>query len=89
MTGAHRARETKLPYWPAAMLRKTAAAYLDMSEAAFQREVACGALPLPIVLGGKPHWHRDAIDQRLADLSGVGDWRASSKLYQEEEEFDL
>lgn len=79
----------KLPYWPAAMLRKTAAAYLDISEVAFERDVACGALPLPFILGGKPHWHRESIDQSLADLSGGGDWRAESKLYQDYEPFDL
>lgn len=30
------------PYWPAMMLRKTAAAYCELSEAAFEREVASG-----------------------------------------------
>lgn len=69
------------PYWPAMMLRKTAAAYCDMSEAAFEREVASGTLPMPVIFGGKPHWHRDQIDQHLADIAGVGDWRASSNLY--------
>lgn len=73
----------KLPYWPAMMLRKTAAAYLDMSEAAFEREVSSGTLPMPVILGNKPHWHRDQIDTMLADLSGAGDWRATSKLYSE------
>jgi len=69
------------PYWPAMMLRKTAAAYCELSEAAFEREVASGALPMPVLLGGKPHWHREQIDQHLADMSGAGDWRASSNLY--------
>lgn len=63
------------------MLRKTAAAYCELSEAAFEREVASGALPMPVLLGGKPHWHREQIDQHLADLAGAGDWRATSKLY--------
>lgn len=74
----------KLPYWPAMMLRKTAAAYLDMSEAAFEREVASGALPMPVFLGRKPHWHREQVDQHLADMSGTGDWRATSNLYRKE-----
>ncbi len=73
----------KLPYWPAMMLRKTAAAYLDISEAAFEREVSSGTLPMPVILGGKPHWHREQIDAMLADLSGAGDWRSSSNLYSE------
>jgi len=71
----------KLPYWPAMMLRKTAAAYLDLSEAAFEREVSSGTLPMPVILGNKPHWHREQIDAMLADLSGAGDWRATSNLY--------
>lgn len=73
----------KLPYWPAMMLRKTAASYLDLSEAALEREVSSGILPLPVNLGGKPHWHREQIDATLADLSGAGDWRAQSNLYNE------
>jgi len=73
----------KLPYWPAMMLRKTAAAYLDMSEPAFEREVSSGTLPMPVILGNKPHWHREQIDAMLADLTGAGDWRARSNLYRE------
>lgn len=69
------------PYWPAMMLRKTAAAYCELTEAAFEREVSTGALPMPVLLGGKPHWHREQIDQALADLAGAGDWRAQSNLY--------
>lgn len=57
-------------YWPQAMKRKTAAAYLDMSEAAFEREVFQGRLPASFVLGGREHWLRDAIDRALDHLSG-------------------
>lgn len=71
----------KLPYWPALMLRKTAAAYLDMSEAALEREVISGRLPMPILFGGKHRWQRDEIDRYLADFAGGGDWRATSNLY--------
>jgi hypothetical protein len=71
----------KLPYWPAMMLSKTAAAYLDISETAFKREVAIGVMPEAVALGGKPHWHRETIDRHLAELSGGGDWRATSNLY--------
>lgn len=70
----------KLPHWPAMMLRKTAAAYLDMAEAAFEREVAVGALPMPVRFGGKLHWHREQIDEYLAKLFGGGDWGASRSL---------
>jgi len=74
---------SKLPYWPAMMLRKTAAAYLDMAETAFEREVSSGVLPMPVILGGKRHWHRDQIDQYLALLISGGDWRATANLYRE------
>ena len=70
-----------LPFWPAMMLRKTAAAYCDLSEAAFDREVSDGRLPSPVVFGGKLHWRRTAIDTALDRLTGAGDWRAKSKLY--------
>jgi hypothetical protein len=52
------------------MKRKTAAAYLDMSEAAFEREVFQGRLPAPFVLGSRDHWRRDAIDGALDYLTG-------------------
>lgn len=73
----------KLPYWPAMMLRKTAAAYLDMAEAAFEREVAVGALPSPVRFAGKLHWRREQIDEYIAKLFGGGDWRASSSPFNE------
>lgn len=56
--------------WPALMKRKTAAEYLDMSEAAFEREMLAGRLPMPVVVGGREHWRRDAIDKALDLLSG-------------------
>jgi len=74
-------RIERIPDWPAMMLRKTAAAYCELSEAAFEREIASGVLPMPVILGGKPHWHRDQIDEHLANLAGTGDWRASINLY--------
>lgn len=58
------------PDWPGAMKRRTAAAYLDLAEAAFEREVAVGALPPPILLGGKPHWRKVALDNALGMLAG-------------------
>lgn len=68
----------KLPYWPAMMLRKTAAAYLDMAETAFEREVISGRLPMPILFGGKERWSREQIDVYLSNLTDGGDWRATS-----------
>lgn len=56
--------------WPALMKRKTAAEYLDMSEAAFEREVAGGRLPASIMVGGREHWRKDALDSAIARLSG-------------------
>lgn len=57
-------------YPPALMLRKTAAKYLDMSEAAFEREVAAGRLPIGKVIGGREHWSRGALDAAIAHLMG-------------------
>lgn len=75
---------SNLPDWPAMMLRKTAAAYCDLSEAAFEREVKAGRLSVPVMFGGKPHWHRESIDKFLAVISEqVQDWRADSLLYRE------
>lgn len=56
--------------WPAMMKLRTAAAYLDMSEAAFLREIVAGRLPAGIMLGGREHWRKDAIDAALVHLSG-------------------
>ena len=68
--------------WPVMMLRKTAAEYLELSEAAFEREVMSGVLPAAIMLGGKSHWYRRELDKYLDQLVGAGgDWRAESKLY--------
>jgi predicted DNA-binding transcriptional regulator AlpA len=59
--------------WPAMMKRLKAAAYLDMSEAAFEREVTAGRLPAAVSLGGRDHWSRRAIDAAIARLTGDGD----------------
>lgn len=56
--------------WPQMMKRKTAASYLDMSEAAFEREVFAGRLPQSVTIGGREHWRKDAIDKALEALSG-------------------
>lgn len=72
-----------LTIWPAAMRLSVAALYCDLSEAAFQREVAAGRLPDPITLGKSPRWRRTELDEALAVLGGddLGDWRDGSPLY--------
>lgn len=72
-----------LPDWPRMMKRRTAAAYLDLSEAELEREVAAGRLPVPVQLGKAEHWDRGALDKALEYLSGggEGDWRSRSNLY--------
>lgn len=59
-----------MTYPPALMLRKTAARYLDMSEAAFEREVIAGRFPGSIIVGGREHWRREALDAAIARLDG-------------------
>lgn len=71
------------PYPPRMMTRGRAAHYCDLSEQAFEREIAAGRLPLPTKLGGKDHWSRIALDECLARIAGeeVGDWRKDQPLY--------
>lgn len=54
------------------MKRKTAAEYLDLTEAAFDREVYNLRLPAPVKFGGRDHWRKDAIDAMLAAIGGDG-----------------
>lgn len=61
----HRIREKVLPDWPQAMRRKLAAQYVDLSEAAFEREINAGRLPFPITLDKKERWLRSALDKAL------------------------
>ena len=56
--------------WPAMMTRKTAMEYLDLSDAAFEREIAAGRIPAGVLFGGRPHWRKDAIDKALAIIAG-------------------
>lgn len=71
------------PYPPRMMARPRAAHYCDLSETLFEREVAAGRLPVPVMLGGKEHWSRVALDEYLARLAGesAGDWRKDQPLY--------
>jgi LPS sulfotransferase NodH len=56
--------------WPAMMARKTAVEYLDVSDAAFEREIAAGRLPEGIMFGGRPHWRKDVLDKAIAVVTG-------------------
>lgn len=71
------------PYPPRMMTRSRAAHYCDLSEAEFEREVAAGMLPGPVMLGKKPHWSRKDLDERMDRLAGgvAEDWRAGSRFY--------
>ena len=57
--------------WPRMMRRRTAAEYVDMTEAAFEREVLAGRLPSPVLLGGRDHWDRFALDEALNQIAGI------------------
>ena len=50
---------------PHMMKRTTAAAYCDLSVAAFEREVAAGTLPMPVMLGNREHWCKNAVNALL------------------------
>jgi len=72
--------------WPMMMQRKTAAAYCDLSEVAFEREVAGGRISSPVMFGGSDHWHREALDKEIARIAGLTtDWRSESPLYAEKQ----
>jgi predicted DNA-binding transcriptional regulator AlpA len=73
----------KLAFPPRMMRRVTAAAYLDLSTAEFEREVAAGRLPMPVRFGNNEHWSREAIDDAVGKLTGdrVVSWRDKAKLY--------
>ena len=56
--------------WPAMLTKRTAMAYLDLSDTAFEREIAAGRLPPGVLFGGRPHWYRAALDNALAVIAG-------------------
>ena len=58
---------------PRMMKRKTAAQYCDLSEAAFEREIIAGRLPSGVMLGGREHWCKNALDRALDMLTGAQD----------------
>jgi len=58
----------RFPDWPEMMRQRTAAAYLDLSESAFIREVYRGTLPYPVTLGGRQSWSRQELEASIAKL---------------------
>ncbi len=63
---------TALPYWPRVLRREKAAAYLDLSVSLFDREVAEGRLPPPVVItAGVKGWVRDVLDAWIDDRMGA------------------
>lgn len=74
-----------IPNWPRMMKRANAARYLDLTGPEFDREVAAGRLPFPVMLGKSEHWSRVALDEYVASLAGEGsdadDWRSRCKAY--------
>lgn len=56
--------------WPGMMKRSTAAAYCDLTEPAFEREVLAGRLPSGVMFGGREHWLKEALDKAQARIAG-------------------
>lgn len=71
------------PDWPRMMRKSTASAYLDMSDAAFQRAVDAGELPSPVQLGDTILWSRPALDKSCENMASEvdHDWRQHAPLY--------
>jgi predicted DNA-binding transcriptional regulator AlpA len=72
------------PHWPRMMKRQTACAYVELSVAELEREIAAGRFPHPVIYGNGPHWSRAEIDAYVERLTGEADgddWRKHTKLY--------
>ena len=65
------------------MRRAKAAAYLDITEAAFEREINAGRLPMPVMLGGHERWSKTQMDDAIDRITGeaIPDYRANSNFY--------
>ena len=61
------------------MRKDRAAAYLDLSVAAFEREVFAGRLPQPTMLDGKERWLKVSLDNAL---TGQGTSDAEKDFWQ-------
>ena len=60
-----------LPFWPARMCEKMAAAYLDISPSAFRERVKSRVYPQPVRDGGKVYWARLQLDHFIASQFGL------------------
>ncbi|PSJ42144.1 helix-turn-helix domain-containing protein [Allosphingosinicella deserti] len=76
--------------WPAAMRRETAASYLDMSVAEFERGVFHGKIPQPIMFVERERWSKVALDEALEGKTGrhMTDWRSEQPLYKSQPQFN-
>ncbi|OWQ95122.1 hypothetical protein [Sphingopyxis witflariensis] len=85
----HTTRIERIPNWPAMMTRKLAADYCCLSEAQFEREIIAGRLPVPVILGGRDHWHKPTLDKHLERIVNGDpyDWRADSPLYADDPKY--
>jgi hypothetical protein len=72
-----------IPDWPRMMRRTTAALYLDMTTAEFEREMTAGKVPMPVIFGGSERWSRVLLDECIERLTGerVPDWRSENRHY--------
>lgn len=57
-----------LPGWPRLLQREMAARYLSMSVPKFHEEITLGNLPASIMIGGREHWCRKALDAAVDRL---------------------
>jgi hypothetical protein len=71
------------PHWPRMMRRTLAASYCDLTVPEFEREVAEGRLPMPVILGKAEHWSLTRLDEALEriDAGGAADWQTKLGLY--------
>lgn len=67
--------------WPRMLKRTRAAEYCDLSEAAFEREIIAGRLPAGVMLGGREHWCKNALDKALDILAGAHEADAWEKEF--------
>lgn len=67
----------KAPSWPLLLKRDLAAIACDLKLAEFERAVAEGVLPQPVLLAGVEVWSIKAIEAALDTLTGASDdWRS-------------
>jgi len=70
----------RMTLWPGLMRRDKAARYCDMTQAEFERAIANGGLPQPVMINRVEYWRKADIDG-IGQASDIDDWRARSPLY--------